>query len=134
MDKRQLKYVNGLMLDWGAWLKGGMTCQGVFSTSQWAEGKPVAPVRRGNRRNRVIAPNPKETRTTRPKTPCLRIAYREERTHRAVIALPTLYLPLICCLYLKGCNFYETSVLLGVTSKKVGKMRYKLLKTIDNMV
>jgi hypothetical protein len=82
----------------------------------------------------VSATIPHSTRATRPKVPCLRIAYREEQTHRAVILQSIEFNPIIWALYLKRCDFYDTSILLGITSKKVGKMRYKLLTSIDSVL
>ena len=132
---RHLNHINGLLIDWGCWLKAGQTSQGVFSTSVWPEGRPVeAHTRLKQRKPLVPVPSPKETRITRHKVPCLRIAYREERMHRAVVLLPETYHPIICCLYLNGCSFYDTGLLLGTTSKKVGKLRYKLLVSINNML
>ena len=135
MDKKRQNYLNSLMLDWARWMMDGSTSPGIFSTSTWPSGRPVDP-RKSPKQHRPLVPvsNPKETRQTIPKIPCMRIAYREERVHRAIVLLPESFHPVICCLYLKGCDFYDTSMLLGITSKKVGRLRYKLLVSVDNVL
>jgi hypothetical protein len=135
---QRLNYIDGRMRDWGFWVLAGQTSQGVFSTSQWSAGRPVearrTPASRRKQKPLVSGSVPHSTRATRPKVPCLRIAYREESMHKAVILLPGFYKPIICCLYLKGFDFYDTSLLLGLSSKKVGQFRHKLLKTLDTLL
>ena len=137
MDK--LARVNKLMHDWASYVKEGQTCAGVFQTSAWSAGKPVkAPQRHASRRHKqkplVPAPVPHDKRTLRPKIPCTRIAYREERVHRIVMKLPEYVRPVICCLWIRGDNYGDAAVLLGIKSKQVVKIKRKVLKAIDSML
>ena len=123
MDKR-LKYINGLLLDWGLWCREGQACQGVFSTSQWATGKPLDGHKTLRQRNTLVPmANPKETRTTTSKLPVIRIDYKSEKIHSIVLSLPDSAKPILCCLYIRGMSFGDISLSLGVTSKIIGKVR-----------
>lgn len=129
-----LARVNKLMWDWADFVKQGQTCPGVFQTSAWSTGKPVkarqsAAIRR-KRKPLVSGPVPHETRTVRTKIPCTRIAYREERVHRLVMKIPDYMKPAICCLYLRGMNYGDTAIVLGVKTKKVAWIRRKVLTFI----
>ena len=134
-----LARVNKLMHDWASYVKEGQTSPGVFQTSSWSVGKPVKSpqrpaTRRHNHKPLVPAPVPHETRTVRPKIPCMRIAYREERVHRIVMKLPEYVRPVICCLWLRGDNYGDAAVLLGIKSKQVVRIKRKVLKAIDSML
>lgn len=135
----KLARVNKLMHDWGDWVVDGKACSGVFGTSAWSAGKPVKATKRPKARRKrdkalVPQPVPHESRIVRPKIPCLRVAYREERVHRIVMNLPESVLPVIYCLYLRCMNYGDTAIVLGITSKKVNRIKRESLKSIDSML
>ena len=130
-----LARVNRLLFDWADYVKAGRTCQGVFQTSSWPSGRPVeAGIRRKQRNTLAPVPNPKETRITRPKIPCMRVAYREEKVHKIIMTLPDYVKPIICCLYLMRLGYGDTAVILGLKSKQVVRIKRKSLKVIYSLL
>ena len=141
-----LARVNVLLHAWGDWVLDGKASPGVFGTSAWSEGKPVkAPKKPQTKRKRddnpscpakvlVPQPVPHETRQVRPKIPCIRVAYREERIHKLVMSLPESALPVVCCLWVKKRNFGDTAMILGMTSKKVNEIKRESLNAINSML
>ena len=134
-----LARTNKLMHDWGDWVVDGKASPGVFGTSAWSEGRPIrAPKRPKERRRRdkalVPQPVPHETRQVRPKIPCIRVAYLEERIHRLVVTFPESILPIVCCLWVNKKNYGDTALCLGMKSKQVVETKRKCLKFIRKHV
>ena len=138
MDKK-LSYVNTLLMWWGSYIRSGMTCQGVYRTSEWASGKPVEPCKKPRvraKRPKPLTPysQPHESRTTRPTVPCLRHDEQSEIIHKAVVRLPESYKPVICYIYVRGMSYRDISECLGMTSRQIGNTRNKVLKAISNVL
>jgi hypothetical protein len=141
MESRRMNYLHGLMLDYGLFIRDGMTCSGVFGTSQWSEGKPKphtspAQSRRSRLRRKPLVPptQPQETRSAHSKTPIIRIDYRSEQIHPVVVAMPDTLKIIICCLYIRGLCFKDTAQALNMTSRQIGKAKHKVLVSIDNVL
>lgn len=138
MDKR-LSTINKYLFWWGKYIRAGMTCPGVYRTSEWASGKPVeAPTRpriRTKHPKPLLPPcQPAESRTTRPTVPCLRHDEQSEIIHKAVVRLPESYKPVICYIYVRGMSYRDISECLGMTSRQIGNTRNKVLKAISNVL
>ena len=131
MDKR-LNYIHGALLDYGMWVRSGRTCIGVYQTSTWPSGKPVNnPVVKSRRKANSkysVPTQPKETRITISKLPCLNIDKLSERIHPVIIQLPDPLKLVVCCLYIKGLCFRDTGQALNMTSRQIGKSKHKVLK------
>ena len=138
MKRERLSYIHCLMLDYGLWLRDGRTCQGVFGTSSWPEGKPQegAGVSTGRKKNKglVSQSTPKETRSIVPKIPCTRVDMRSESIHDIVLSMPDDVKKVIVCLYLRGLEWRNTCSRLDLTSRKLGELKYKALKKVDSML
>jgi DNA-directed RNA polymerase specialized sigma subunit len=126
------------MWDWADFVRDGRTCQGVFSTSMWPEGRPVesrrTPASRRKQKPLVTAHVPHETRASRSKIPCMRVAYREERVHKIVVNLPECVKPIICLLYLQKMGYGDVALVMGMKSKQVVRIKRKSLKYINDML
>ena len=134
-----LARVNVLLHAWGDWVLDGKAVPGVFGISAWSEGKPVkAPKKPQTKRKKdkalVPVPVPHETRQVRPKIPCMRVAYREERIHKLVMRLPEESLPIVCCLWVNKKNYGDTALCLGMKSKQVVEIKRNCLKFIRKHV
>ena len=128
----RLDYIHNLLLDWGQWVKAGHTCQGLYIVSKWPAGRPIEARRATKRQNPTLTPTqPKQTRITRPSSPILRFDRTSELINPVIIRLPDLTKRVVCCLYVKGLCFQDTSKALGLTSRQVGNNKHKALTAID---
>ena len=135
MDKK-LIHVNRLLYWWGAYIRAGMTCQGIYRTSEWP-GKPEKGVKSAIPRSKFKKPllphcQPAESRTTRPTVPCLRFDAVSEDIHKIIVRMPEEWKPFILCLYIRGMRYSDISECLGIPSRKVGKIRHKVLYSVAN--
>ena len=136
---RQLDHINRMLYWWGHYIRGGMTCQGVYNGSQWSTGKPVKAAReprRGTKRPKPLLPycQPKESRTAGSKTPCLRIDTESENIHKAVLKLPDDYKPVLVCIYIRGMSFRDIADKFELSSHKFWKLRRNILLSIKNQL
>ena len=136
MESKRANYIHGILLDYGAYLREGMTCQGIFGTSNWPEGKPQAHHAPTRRTKKPLVPQtqPQETRSSGSRIPRINIDYTSERIHPVIIAMPDGLKLVVCYLYIRGLCFADTAHALNMTSKQINKSRYKVLKVIDTVI
>jgi len=126
------------MIDYGLWIRGGRTCQGVFNTSRWPEGKPPAEARKclPHKKEKMLVPmaHPKESRYASQRIPCTNVDKFSESIHKIVLSMPDNTKKVIICLYIRGMEWKNACYFLDLTSRQVGALKYKALKTVDSVL
>jgi len=123
------------MLDWGQWLTAGRAVPGLYSTSQWPDGKPVAH-KVSHKRNKFTKPSqPHETRQTTPKIPVIVKFERDlERIHPVILSLDDNTKEIVVYLYLRGMCFADIRCRLGISSRTIGNHKYLALQSVSPVV
>ena len=138
MDSRDINYWHSVLTDWGLYIRDGRASPGLFSTSQWPEGKPPktrCKLARGRTRlKRLIPlPNPHETRATPQARPLTaKTETQLEVVHSAVLKLPVPHKKVLILLYLYKLNYQDACIALSLSSRQVSKLKHSAMKCIDN--
>jgi len=137
LDQNRLKFLDRVMQDWGLFLRDGHATPGMFSGSQWPDGRPVKMKRhKKSEQDRLIARTQPHSTRERASSKALtyKVEYKLERVHAAVLRLSPDVKEVVCCLYLRGMCFKDICQFLDVTSRYVGEKKHKALIRIDTVV
>lgn len=137
--KPDLDYWHQQLMDWSDWVRDGRASPGLYSTSQWPTGKPVASVqapRKAKKQKQYFAlPSPHETPKPASSRPLLAKTYPKlECVHNAVLTLDDLQQKAITLLYLYRLAYPLAATAMGLPGYKLGKLKYKSLLIIQSYV
>ena len=126
------------MFRYGLWVRDGKTCQGVFNTSTWPEGKPPGDdktaAHKACRKPLIPASQPKDSRHVSPKIPCTAIDLLSEEIHKTTVRFPDDMKKIIICLYIRTMTWGDVCCILGITSRQLGTLKFKVLKEVGNVL
>ena len=141
LSRRDISYLNRLWLDWSDYLRDGRSTPGLYPQC-WPETtlkKAVipAPCRRSGvkKQKRLVTPHqPLSTRSRPNSRPLLQnLDDRSEYIHGIAIAQPIDIKRVIICLWLRRDTFQQASLLLGLTSSEIGKVKYRMLEAAQGV-
>ena len=131
MDRKTIDYLHNALLDWALWLADGRVSQGMFPNHiAVASGE----ARRATKKPNPLSPHqqPKSTRIQAGSRPLIhRIDKVSELIHPIVLSQDIPVKEVVSCLYILKLPFQDTSAILGISSRRVGENRHKVLKSID---
>ena len=141
MDRKRLDYLHSTALDYGQWRTGGCDRAGIqcawpdIPHRSLADG--AGDHRRATKRQKSLYPitQPHSSRSkpsARPLTGKINDQFRD--IHEIAIRLPEPIKYIIVFMYYRGMSFRDVSLVTGVESKKVGKLKYRFLESIDSVI
>ena len=141
MDRKRLDYLHSTALDYGLFITGGRDRAGIqcawpdIPHRSIAEGAPDR--RRATNRRKSLYPltQPHSSRSkpsARPLTGKINDQFRD--IHEIAIRLPEPIQHIIVFMYFKAMPFSDVCLVTGLESKKVGKLKYRFLESIDSVI
>ena len=141
MDRKRLDYLHSTCLDYGQWATGGRDRVGIQACWPDIPHRSLAEGVTGHRRatkaqkSHYPRPQPHSSRNKPQARPLTgRIETQFSEIHGIAVRLPEPIKFIVVFMYYKAMPFRDVCLVTGLESKKVGRLKYRFLESIDSVL
>ena len=141
MDRARLNYLHKTSLSWGQWATGGRDRAGIQAV--WPDiphrtmlDGPVGHRRATNRQKSLCTITQPHSTRSKPQARALngRIDEQFSLIHGIAVRMPVEVKHIIICLYFKTMPFRDVSLITGLKTSRISKLKYRFLDAINPIV